>query len=196
MPVGPVKQFFHKVAEAPVKAAHYLCPTKEVAGEKAIGRISWIGETISSPHNRCIMGVTALASQPFIDLNNKDVDKDTRVVSCARTMGKIISGTITGVAIRALAIEVIKKFSVQITKNGEVKTPKINLFTPKKFNIQEIEKYIQYQKTIGTFLGILVMVYTNFAIDKPMTIFLTNYFTDKFKKTGVKPPIQLNGGKK
>lgn len=54
--------------------------------------VTKIGEKINSPEQRLILGATALATQPFIDLNNKKADKETRAVSVARTIGKIIAG--------------------------------------------------------------------------------------------------------
>ena len=39
-------------------------------------------------------------SQPFIDASNKNVDEKTRKVSVARTIAKIIAGTLTGYFVR------------------------------------------------------------------------------------------------
>ena len=57
----------------------------------------FIGKRINSPEQRLIQGATALAMQPFIDFQNKKADEETRAVSVARTLGKIIAGTAVGV---------------------------------------------------------------------------------------------------
>ena len=38
---------------------------------RTIKYVTRIGEVINSPEQRLILGATALATQPFIDLNNK-----------------------------------------------------------------------------------------------------------------------------
>ena len=86
-------------------------PQMTVKGERANKAIKWIGKNISSPENRFILGATALMSQPFIDLNNKKVDEDTRKVSAARTVAKIIAGTATGVLIRSGCIHAVNAFT-------------------------------------------------------------------------------------
>ena len=48
-----------------------VIPRMTVKSERANKTITWIGEKLSSPQNRLILGVSALMSQPFIDLNNK-----------------------------------------------------------------------------------------------------------------------------
>ena len=37
--------------------------------------LDWTGRKIHSPEQRLVLGATALATQPFIDLKNKDVEK-------------------------------------------------------------------------------------------------------------------------
>ncbi len=76
-----------------------------------------IGTRISSPEQRAIQGVVALGIQPFIDFSNKGTDDETRAVSAARTTGKIIAGTLTGVGVRYASIKAIEKFS-QFEING------------------------------------------------------------------------------
>ena len=57
-----------------------------LGSNRTIKYVTRIGEVINSPHQRLILGATALATQPFIDLNNKKADKETRAVSVARTI--------------------------------------------------------------------------------------------------------------
>ena len=61
-----------------------------------VDKIAVMGKKCSSAEQRLILGVTALATQPFIDAHNKSVDEETRKVSVARTIAKIIAGTLTG----------------------------------------------------------------------------------------------------
>lgn len=159
---GAVKRYGIKAFDA--------IPTMQIKG-KAIDALRWSGKEISSAENRLILGVTALASQPFIDLNNKKVDEKTRIISCAKTLAKIIAGTLTGVIIRKGCIKVVQKFPL--------------IFDPKSLDL-DVGKYKQYQNAMGTVLGIFVMLYTNFAIDMPLTKYLTNYFNDRFQKKGGK----------
>ena len=160
-------------------------PQKTIEGQQTIKNVDWIGKAISSPQNRLIMGVTAIASQPFIDLNNKEVDHDTRIVSCSKTLGKIISGTVTGVTIRHLAIKLAEKMSrtPEDLASGAVKNlTKLNtFFATANLKPHKPEYYKQYRNFVGTAIGIGVMLVTNFAIDLPMTNFLTNFFTKKFQ---------------
>ena len=86
-------------------------PAMTIAGEKANGAINWIGRNISTPQNRVILGASALMSQPFIDMHNRKVDEDTRKVSAARTVAKIIAGTLTGFFVRYGCIKAIDPFS-------------------------------------------------------------------------------------
>jgi hypothetical protein len=159
-------------------------PNFTVNSERANKAIKWVGKNISSPENRFILGVTALMSQPFIDLKNKHVDEDTRKVSVARTVAKIIAGTLTGVFIRYGCIKAINSFckvpteEVLKSKHPRLKT----LFTP-SIAFRNLEVDLQkHKEAYGTFLSLAVMTFTNFLIDAPLTKFLTNRFVDKIHK--------------
>ena len=56
-----------------------------IDSKKIANGLKWAQEKIAAPHQRLILGATALSSQPFIDLNNKKVDDRTRQISCAKT---------------------------------------------------------------------------------------------------------------
>ena len=159
-------------------------PTVTIKGERANKIISWIGKNISSPENRLILGVTALMSQPFIDLHNRKVDEETRKVSAARTVAKIIAGTLTGVLVRKGCIKAIDAFSMlpsQIT--SKTKWPWLRtLFTPDSAISGVLTDLTHHKNALGTFLSLFVMTITNFAIDAPLTKFLTNKFVDKIKE--------------
>lgn len=167
-----------------------------------------IGTKINSPEQRLIQGVVAIGIQPFIDFRNKGTDDDTRAVSVARTIGKIIAGTLVGVCVRyasiALArnfskfkingqeVKLSKKLAEQIIGENKIKTfEKVagkGLFTPdidKEVIGMELEKferkYKNYSKTWGTILGVCAMVFTNFLIDVPITKAITKHLTPKIK---------------
>lgn len=159
-------------------------PTVTIKSERANKIITWIGKNISSPENRLILGVTALMSQPFIDLHNRKVDEETRKVSAARTVAKIIAGTLTGVIVRKGCIKAIDAFSKlpsQITST--TKWPWLRtLFTPDSAIAGILTDLTHYKNAFGTILSLFVMTITNFAIDAPLTKFLTNKFVDKIKE--------------
>lgn len=167
-------------------------PTMTVNSDKANKAISWIGKHISSPENRLILGVSALMSQPFIDLHNKKVDEDTRKVSAARTVAKIIAGTSTGVLIRygcIKAIDAFSKFPEEITattKNPRLKT----FFTPFEAIKGGLRDLRHYKSALGTLVSLGVMVFTNFLIDAPFTKFMTNKFVDKIHQKDSQKQVQ------
>lgn len=161
-----------------------------VAGENANKAINWIGRNISSPQNRVILGASALMSQPFIDLHNRKVDEDTRKVSAARTVAKIIAGTLTGFFVRYGCIKAIDYCSLlpaQITNATKHKWLR-TLFTPDSAINGVLKDLNQYKKALGSFIALLVMLFTNFAIDAPLTKFLTNKFVDKYDLNKNKKP--------
>lgn len=159
-----------------------------ITSQKTKQYVNWIGEHISSPEQRLLLGATALATQPFIDYNNKNVDENTRMISVARTLAKIIAGTVVGVAVRAGCISLIKNYAnTKITKlpDGslriEPKSPK-DIFAPayESIRISE-EKFLKriktHRSTMGTILATVAMIFTNFLIDAPLTRFLTGKFS-------------------
>lgn len=159
--------------------------------------LDWAGRRLHSPEQRIILGATALATQPFIDLQNKNVDKETRKTSAARTVAKIVAGTAVGVAVRYAGIAFVRKFcqydKVFNASGGVEKIiPKkgrslfVPIFTKGKggnsiFPIAEdvlTKRFDKYQKAMGTFVATVAMIATNFLLDAP----LTKWFT----KLGVK----------
>lgn len=146
----------------------------------------------STPENRLFLGATALAFQPFIDLHNKDVDEKTRKISCYRTIAKIIAGTLTGILIRKACIKSINALTRTPRELSEFKKLPTALngalipshLTREKFT--EAERLVKkHRDTIGSFFALGVMLFTNFAIDVPLTKFLTNFLMEKYpdKKT-------------
>ncbi|MBQ8460667.1 hypothetical protein IJ541_11295 [bacterium] len=164
-----------------------VIPSWASTSKRANRAISWIGKHVSSPQNRLILGATALMSQPFIDLHNRKVDEETRKVSAARTVAKIIAGTTTGFLIRYGCIKAIDYCCMlpsQITKL--TKFPRLRtLFTPDSAISGVLKDLGHYKQSLGTIISLAVMVFTNFAIDAPLTKFLTNKFVDKCKNKPV-----------
>ncbi len=152
-------------------------PRKEFSGGSGEKVISFFDKKISVPENRLIIGMTALLTQPVIDLYNKDVDEKTRKISCARTIAKIISGTAIGVGLRYGCIKLAKNYS-KLPKESASKMQK--LFTPSEAKTKD-HAYMQYQNTMGALLSVVGLVFANFLIDAPLTTVLTNSFMKKIK---------------
>ena len=57
-----------------------------ILGKKTTDVLSKYATRIAGPENRLILGVSALASQPFIDYYNKKVDEKTRKYSVCKTI--------------------------------------------------------------------------------------------------------------
>lgn len=172
--INPIS-FFYKKA---LRAAFRKMPTWEVSKGRVLNAVKWSGQHISSPQNRLILGVTALMSQPFIDLYNKRVDDETRKVSAARTTAKIIAGTTTGFLIRYGVIKAVDKLC-QNPKDS--KNFIQSLMFPKRVRTT-LKGLQQYKLALGTTIALAVMLFTNFAIDAPSTQLLTNVFVKKIKK--------------
>lgn len=160
------------------------------------------GKYLHAPEQRIILGATALATQPFIDLNNKSVDKETRKTSAARTVAKIIAGTLVGVAVRYAGIKFIKNNCRYLIKNGQILPVEgKSYFLPvvKKMvdglkktatgglNIVEFEKRMdKYIKAMGTLAATIAMIGTNFLLDAPLTKWLTKVFVNMVNKPSEK----------
>lgn len=155
----------------------------------------FVGKHINSPEQRLIQGATALAMQPFIDFKNKAADEDTRAVSVARTIGKIVAGTLVGVGVRYASIAVAKRFSRFVLQEGpkyltEIKRKtKYDVLLPiidcSKKQIEKVDFLAEYDKsikTIGTIFATGAMVFTNFLIDAPLTKIITKWLTPLVKK--------------
>lgn len=143
---------------------------KPISGEKTIKWIENFGRKCTSDKQRLILGATAILMQPAIDASNKSVDEKTRKVSVARTIAKIVGGTLTGFAIRY----------------GCIKAMDWKLFKPSNFAKVSKDAYEQYKNAMGTIVALVVMMVTNFAIDAPLTKWLTNVLIDEDGSGGKK----------
>lgn len=150
-------------------------------GEKAEKTFNWLGER-STPFNRGVIGLFAFATQPWIDLFNKDVDEETRKAAFRRTCAKIIVGTATGITVRMLCIKAMGRFTkttAELAKEG-LKPTKWNQalipsnISPQKF--ADMSRFVsKHRNAMGTFIAIVAMM----AVDPFLTKFMTNYFNKK-----------------
>ena len=140
-------------------------------GNKPMKFLNTCATKIAGPENRLILGVSALASQPFIDYYNKNVDEKTRKYSVCKTIAKIIVGTTVGVIVRSLAI----KYSANLLKSVDV-----SKIVPDALQKPESRKILQ--NTIGDILGLTICLFSNFLIDAPLTKRGTNFLAKKFIK--------------
>lgn len=147
--------------------------------------IKKIDERISRPaENRAIMGFTAILLQPMIDWCNMKVDDETRRVSICRTIAKIIIGTTVGIFVRGSVYKLIKNMT---NLNGTTRSSR--LFLPEKYinDMLNNPKFLEnYRSALSTSTAIGVMLFTNFAIDAPLTAKLTNYFIKKSENKSLK----------
>lgn len=145
----------------------------------------------SSPEQRLILGVSALFTQPFIDLNNKRVNEDTRLMSFSRTLAKIIIGTTVGVLVRKECIKFAQKYTNMIAVDKmsgvgkyAIAAEKDSFLSPKFVRTFNQIYHDNYVNAIGTFMGIGVSLITNFLIDAPLTQIFTNKCYKYLKEKG------------
>ena len=172
--ISKISAFTNRISSSIARAL----PDMTVKSGKAERAIGWIGEKISSPQNRLILGVTALMFQPLIDLHNRKVDEDTRKMSTARTVAKIIAGTTTGFLIRYGCIKALSRYCKLPSEiTPQMKNPKLRmLLTPKVAKTGELTDLNYYKGAVGTYMSLGIMLFTNFLIDAPLTKSLTNLF--------------------
>lgn len=131
---------------------------------------------ITPAEQRLLVGITGVISQPWIDLHNKKVDKETRIYSACKNCAKALVGATTGFLIRKGCIKFVNK----MIKQGK--------FIPKdKTGITHYaQKVRNYGSALGTGLAIVAMMFTNFIVDAPLTQLISsklyNRTTGKEKK--------------
>ena len=168
----------------------------------------------SSIHQRIAIGGSALILQPLIDMGNKDVDKDTRRVSAARSAAKAIIGTITGLAVRAGCIWGAELKYAQRDAAGKVikEAGKIKIdpqkvqknfkqgFDALKLNDEALRDAVKLvPSVVGTIAALGVMVFTNFLIDAPVTNKIMekiNKYLESREKGSNNQSVQESAGEK
>lgn len=177
-PKNGAKKFWNKIKQ---KALNTLPNKTFKDGENNVDRWEKVTGYISEPaKNRIIMGASAILTQPVIDYYNHRVDDETRTVSRNRTIAKIVAGTFVGAIVRGF----VHKGVIKMTDiNGLTK--KSQLLLPKKYinKMRENPVFLKnYQSTISTSLAIIIMsLATNFLLDAPLTMHITNYLNSKSK---------------
>ena len=147
-------------------------------GTRRVDKWKKSDELLSNPAvNRLIMGATALVTQPSIDYYNHKVDKETREVSRIRTISKILAGTAVGIAVRGACFILIE----EMTNFKDTKRLGKALLPPKFLSelASDAKLLKNYRNALSTTIAVLAMSVTNFLIDAPLTVFLTNHFNDK-----------------
>ena len=147
---------------------------------KRLERWNKIDNWVSKPaQNRFIMGATALMTQPFIDYNNKKVDEETRKMAFFNRLAVILAGTTVGMFIVRGPIHTLTEKMTNLKGNSRFS----KALLPKKYlkEITENEKFLKnYRVALSTSLAVSSCAVTNFLLDAPLTIYLTNSFKDKF----------------
>ena len=138
--------------------------------------------------NRAIMGGVALITQPGIDYYNHRVDEETREVSRNRTIAKILAGTTVGILVRELCYRFINS-----TTNPDKPTKFSQRLLPKKYikDLLENPNHLKnYRNALSTIVALGIMTFTNFLLDAPLTVYLTNKFNE-YNKSSVKQTEKL-----
>lgn len=147
---------------------------------KKLERWNKFNERMSRPaENRAIMGATAILAQPGIDALNPNTDDETRLMSVVKDVSKIGVGTTVGICVRGSVYKLVEKFTNPLGKTKHSKS-----LLPSKY-IEELAKnpaiLKNYRSALSTAMALCVMLFTNFAIDMPLTLLLTNLLADYFK---------------
>lgn len=142
-----------------------------------------IGNFINRPDvNRGIMGITALLTQPYIDLHNPDVDEETAQTSMCRTIGKIVAGTTVGCLVRSGCYYLIKGCTSTDPKASKWK----KLLMPSR-SVQQVlasknqDWFKSYKNVLSTMMALVIMLGTNFLFDVPLTTKISNKLNEMRK---------------
>lgn len=171
-----------------------------VLGEKAQKFLSKTSD-FSSVHQRIAIGTFAFLIQPLIDLNNKDVDKDTSKVSAVRSASKAVVGTATGIVIRGGCMKLAeRKFAKKDAAGNILREAGKAIIDPEKvkkifgkgFDSLNLDQkalnnaFNRVPLVVGTLAALGIMVATNFLIDAPLTCKLTEKLSNivKGKQSG------------
>lgn len=149
------------------------------------------------PHTqRLAIGLSGLLLIPLIDMVTlSKLPEDEKYASVAKSIAKVIIGTATGVIVRKYALDLIKKYTEFKTPlfieelKGYIATPKegnkSKLLPESFFKLKEycedelIEIANNHAASLSTWFALVIMLVTNFIIDAPLTVILTNLLGDK-----------------
>lgn len=164
-------------------------PNKDIKNSTKLNKF---GHALASPHwNRVALGAAAIMTQPMFDYFNPRVDKDTAEISAIRTASKITVCTSVGFIIRGLSYKLINKLTNLSSSEGST------LLTPKsilnlKNTFQKENKLKLHRNTLATLTALIVMMFTNFLIDAPLTTFVANKCINHHNKKKVKKELANN----
>lgn len=141
---------------------------------------------INSWQQRAALGLAAVTMQPLIDMCNKDVDEETRRVSANRSFAKGLIGTLTGIAVRGGCMKLVEQGLKK--ESWADKLAELTASDKTQEAIEKSKDFIKnqggakkYAAVIGTVAALGVMLVTNFAIDAPVTNWLTNKMNKKYE---------------
>lgn len=160
-----------------------MLPKLSVNDKERLKVLNKIGDYMGRPfENRLILGVTAIATQPFIDEHNKRVDKETARTSRNRTIGKIIAGTAVGCIVRSGVYKLIQK-----TTSEDISVDRWdNFLTPR--GSSKVSPHLQknrlrnYRTVAATIIAMFVMMGTNILFDVPLTTKISNFLNKRDAK--------------
>ena len=152
-----------------------------------------VADWVSRPaQNRLIMGGTAIFMQPAIDRHNKHVNEETRETAALRTTAKVLVGTGVGMVVRQACYDIT---GMMTNINGAKPSSKWLIPLSKLKGLKNDNPFLQTHRTvIATFMGLGVMLFTNFLIDAPATVKLTNKFiasSDTLKRIKEKEGVDV-----
>lgn len=179
-----------------------------IKNPKLEGRLMKMSDSFPSWAQRLVSGVTGILLQPWFDLNNKRVDEDTRKISTARTCAKIIAGTLTGVGIRWACVKATENFTrsekaeKELKDLGKLGKRFINkpmnkwsqMLLPEAAKAASFKEIAKYRQALGTYAGLVVMLFTNFLVDAPLTTYMTNKFAKKTIEKQAANKEKIEGG--
>ena len=166
--------------------------TLDDAADKLTRRAKFDKWMSKPAENRAIMGVTAMITQPTIDYYNHRVDEETREVARNRTIAKILVGTLVGIVVRGSCYRLVNKMT---DLSGKSKNSMALI--PKKFieDFKNNPKFLEnYKSALSTGTAIAAMCFTNFAIDAPLTVWLTNKLIADTKAKKKQQKVEVGNG--
>lgn len=141
---------------------------------------------ITSWQQRAALGIAAITLQPIIDMRNKEVDEETRKVSANRSFAKGLVGAATGIVVRGGCMKLVEQGLKK--ESWADKLAEITASDKTQEAIEKSKDFIKnqggakkYAAVIGTIAALGVMLVTNFAIDAPVTNWLTDKMNKKYK---------------
>lgn len=189
----------------------YLIRSVEKMNFRTVDTLKYVNlhskvEALESWHNRAFLGATALITMPLIDaFTIKDEEKRKDAIS--KSLAKVIVGCATGIFLRIAIPYLLKSkplYHSIALKNSQIlisehsNSFKRQFFPKSLYGEQNKDKfqklYKEYIHNLGNYAAIFVMFFTNFLVDAPCTVFLTNFFRKHFfgekKNVYEKPEIQ------